>query len=404
MTNKKDLKLYLSLILWSIIPSIYLLIRMNIVTLNSVDLNILGQMEWFDLMDEIIATTLLVPLYSLLKKDDTNRNGTAMIISFAIYFLFTLLVVLRISTITRIMNAENATKYLLLQTIALLFDFANKFSIILFTIRNKYKLINTLIIIKILFLIICDLLFIKVYKDIGAAYSEILVNTIIAATSIIILKKDNSVTFSKIDFSLTKEWIKVGAFCGTQIFLDNIVYALMIVRMINVVSESGNYWVANNFIWGWLLVPVSCFAEIIKKNNLESLNFNNTWKYSLIIAALWFLSMPLWKTFIDSAMAVGANSILPIVLPNIPFYLTYIVSAFIDAWFVSKGKTIYLMLISLIVNIVYYGIIFILFKHKFFNMNMSFIIYMFGGGMIVHMVLSLLFYKVELKPYKTCKN
>ena len=397
MLNKKDLKLYLSLILWSLIPSVYLLVRMNIVSLNNVDLNILGQMEWFDLIDEIIATTLLVPLYSLLKKDDTNRNGTALIISIVIYFLFALLVALRISTITRIMNAENATNYLLLQTAALLFDFINKFSIILFTIRSKYKLINTLIIIKILFLMICDYMFIKIYKNIGAAYSEILVNLIIAATSIVILKIDNSVTFKKIDFALTKEWIRVGAFCGIQIFLDNFIYALMIVRMVNVVKEAGNYWVANNFIWGWLLVPVLCFTEIIKKNNLKKLRFKEVWKYGLFIAALWVLSMSFWKVFINKAMAVDANKILPIVYPNIPFYLTYIVSAFIDAWFVSKGKTIYLMLISLIVNIVYYGIIFVLFKHNYFNVNMNFIIYMFGGGMIVHMVLSLLFYKIELK-------
>lgn len=397
MLNKKDLKLYLTLILWSLIPSIYLLVRMNIVSLNSVDLNILGQMEWFDLIDEIIATTLLVPLYSLLKKDDTDRNGTALIISFVIYFSFALLVALRISTVTKIMRAENTTKYLLLQTAALLFDFINKFSIILFTIRSKHKLINTLTIIKIAFLIICDYILIKNYKDIGAAYSEILVNAIIAATSIVILKIDNSVTFKKIDFSLTKEWIRVGVFCGIQIFLDNFIYALMIVRMVNVVKEAGNYWVANNFIWGWLLVPVLCFAEIIKKNDLKKLGFNEVWKYGVFIAILWGVSMPLWRTFINKAMAVEANSILPIVLPNIPFYLTYIVSAFIDAWFVSKGKTIYLMLISLIVNIVYYGIIFVLFKYNYFNVNMNFIIYMFGGGMIVHMALSLLFYKVELK-------
>ena len=397
MLNKKDLKLYLSLILWSLIPSIYLLVRMNIVSLNRVDLNVLGQMEWFDLIDEIIATTLLVPLYSLLKKDDTDRNGTALIISFVIYFLFALLVALRISTITKIMNAENATKYLLLQTVALLFDFINKFSIILFTIRSKHKLINVLIIAKIFFLIICDYIFIKTYEDIGAAYSEILVNLIIAATSIMILKIDNGVTFKKIDFSLTKEWIRVGAFCGIQIFLDNFIYALMVVRMVNVVKEAGNYWVANNFIWGWLLVPVLCFAEIIKKNDLKKLGFNEVWKYGVFIAILWGVSMPLWRTFINKAMAVEANCILPIVFPNIPFYLTYIVSAFIDAWFVSKGKTIYLMLISLIVNIVYYGIIFVLFKHNYFNVNMNFIIYMFGGGMIVHMALSLLFYKVELK-------
>lgn len=65
---KNDLKLIFSLMVWMIIPSIYLLIRMNIVAVNSVDINILGQMEWFDLIDEVITTVLVVPLYSLLSK------------------------------------------------------------------------------------------------------------------------------------------------------------------------------------------------------------------------------------------------------------------------------------------------------------------------------------------------
>ena len=65
---KNDLKLILSLMVWMIIPSIYLLIRMNVVAVNSVDINILGQMEWFDLIDEVITTVLVVPLYSLLSK------------------------------------------------------------------------------------------------------------------------------------------------------------------------------------------------------------------------------------------------------------------------------------------------------------------------------------------------
>lgn len=43
--NKKDFKLFLSLTLWALAPSIYMLIRMNIVSINSVDINILGQME-----------------------------------------------------------------------------------------------------------------------------------------------------------------------------------------------------------------------------------------------------------------------------------------------------------------------------------------------------------------------
>ena len=78
-----------------------------------------------------------------------------------------------------------------------------------------------------------------------------------------------------------------------------------------------------------------------------------------------------------------------------PFYLTYIVSAFIDALFISKGKTIYNMIISLIVNVAYYGIIYILFSRNVFILNINFIIYMFGGGMVVHMILSIVLYRTE---------
>ena len=87
MTNlKSDLKLLISLVVWMLIPSIYLLVRMNIVSVNNVDINILGQMEWFDLIDEVITTMLIIPLYSILTKNYSKyKNGTAMLMWVIIY-------------------------------------------------------------------------------------------------------------------------------------------------------------------------------------------------------------------------------------------------------------------------------------------------------------------------------
>ena len=51
--------------------------------------------------------------------------------------------------------------------------------------------------------------------------------------------------------------------------LDNFIYSIMICKMVNAVSESGNYWIANNFIWGWLLIPIMVITEIIKRNNYK---------------------------------------------------------------------------------------------------------------------------------------
>ena len=109
------------------------------------------------------------------------------------------------------------------------------------------------------------------------------------------------------------------------------------------------------------------------------------------------LRLTFWDWFLDDIMSVSSKDILPIVMLSVPFYVTYIISAFLDAWFISKGKTIYNMIISLIVNIVYYGIVYVLFTKNMFILNMQFIIFMFGIGMIVHMILSIFLYVFEKK-------
>ena len=399
MVNKKDLKLYLSLILWSLLPSIYLLVRMKIVAINNVDINILGQMEWFDLIDEIITTMLIVPLYSVLKphKSDVSKVGLAFIISFLIYTVFTIIIASKVSTISKFMQAEYASSYLFLQSFSMLIQFITTFMILILTLNSDNNKINFLIISKLIFLIIFDYIFINKFNSIGASYSEITANTILAITSLILIIKNKYMVIGCANKDFIKDWVKTGIPVGIQIFLDNFIYAIMIVRMVNAVHESGNYWVANNFIWGWLLVPVLSFAEVIKKNDLDKLTFKNTWKYGIGIIFLWLVTMPFWRMFIKYGMSIDDSKIWPIIIMNVPFYLTYIPSAFLDAWFISKGKTKYTMYISLFVNIVYYGIVYILFKKNVFTMNMNFIILMFGFGMIVHMMLSIVFYYKELK-------
>ncbi|MBR0312092.1 MAG: hypothetical protein IJQ98_06860 [Oscillospiraceae bacterium] len=103
MQNKNDWKLFAALTAWALLPSVYLLVRMHIVAANSVDINILGQMEWFDLIDEVLVTTLTVPLYSLLKPKNAGasaaRNTVAFLLSFCVYSLFAVFVALHVGSI-----------------------------------------------------------------------------------------------------------------------------------------------------------------------------------------------------------------------------------------------------------------------------------------------------------------
>lgn len=397
--EKKDYKLFLSLLLWMLISSIYNVIRMGIISINQVDVNILGQMEWFDLIDEILVTILTVPLFSLLKPNSSSKekNGLAFVISFSIYTIFALIISAYVSNISEFMNAEFASEYLKLQTFSLLINFISTFCIMLLTLNDDFKMIAILTIIKLVMLSILDFVFIDAFLELGASYSEIITNSLIGISTLIIVYIRRYIGIGKVDFKWLKDYLKIGVFSGAQIFLDDFIYAVMICKMVNAVFESGNYWVANNFIWGWLLIPIMVITEIIKKNNLEKLEFKNTWKFGLIIGIFWLISVPGWRWFVTNIMSSDANTILSILYPLVPFYITYTISSFIDGWFISKGKTYYNTINSFLVNIVYYGIAFILFNKGLFKLDIMFVILLFGFGMIFHMLISIILYIIETK-------
>lgn len=397
--EKKDYKLFLSLLLWMLISSIYNVIRMGIISINQVDVNILGQMEWFDLIDEILVTILTVPLFSLLKPNSSSKekNGLAFVISFSIYTIFALIISVYVSNISEFMNAEFASEYLKLQTFSLLINFISTFCIMLLTLNDDFKMIAILTIIKLVMLSILDFVFIDAFLELGASYSEIITNSLIGISTLIIVYIRRYIGIGKVDFKWLKDYLKIGVFSGAQIFLDDFIYAVMICKMVNAVFESGNYWVANNFIWGWLLIPIMVITEIIKKNNLEKLEFKNTWKFGLIIGILWLISVPGWRWFVTNIMSSDANTILSILYLLVPFYITYTISSFIDGWFISKGKTYYNTINSFLVNIVYYGIAFILFNKGLFKLDITFVILLFGFGMIFHMLISIILYIIETK-------
>ena len=203
-------------------------------------------------------------------------------------------------------------------------------------------------------------------------------------------------SFAVCDKDFLYSWAKIGSFSGLQIFLDNFIYAVIVCRMVNAVSESGNYWIANNFIWGWLLVPITCLVQVIQKNSLKGVTFHNVWKYVCVIISVWVITLPFWRFFIHNIMGINNDSdILNILYILVPYYVCYIGAAMIDAWFVSIGKTKYIFINSVIVNIVYYGIMYVLFKMGTFHLNIYFIIHLFGLGMVVHLVISILLYLKE---------
>lgn len=415
-----DWKMYFALCLLALVPAIYQTVITGLITTETSpgNLDIIGQMEWFDLINETICAFLIVPMYSILSKAKKTENFNKIVFKLGIivimlYTLFTIGTFFYGIYLVEYMNPNEidvvaAYRYLSLETIAFMIGIVFSYVSVVFVVIDKSKYMYAFLVGKIILALISDFILIPYLGIDGIAIGNIISNTTIGILGIIFLIYGKYIKidkFNKEDKTYFKTWAKIGLFAGGQQFLDNIIYALMIVRMVNAVSESGNYWVSNNFIWGWLLIPVTCLTEIIRKDAGQdgyNLKQSNYYSITIFVLLIWFALIPTYQWFFkDIEKLDNPQVIFEIVIKNLGFYVAYAFSQIPDAIFVGLGKTKYNAINSLICNIVYYGIWFIVYQTAAITMNMDMIIIMFGCGNIVHWCVSLIeekiFLRIELK-------
>ena len=67
------------------------------------------------------------------------------------------------------------------------------------------------------------------------------------------------------NFNWLKTWSQIGFYSGLESFIKNAVYLVVVLRAMNLLNEQGSYWVANTFIWSWLLLPILPLADLVKQ-------------------------------------------------------------------------------------------------------------------------------------------
>ncbi len=420
MTTKKKILLLIALMAASFVPSVYETVKMFFISNAGGSFDILGQLEWYDIINETLEAFLITPMYFLLAdyvtgKDKQSAKTAIMnssIAVFVIYALFSIISYIFASNMLSAMeftgNIQTAASYLRLETIAFVITILGSLCNVLFVLIGKPVYFYVLLVVRVLVAVLGDVLLIPTFTELGVGYANIISSIVCLVASLLILKKEDLLGGKPaLDKTFVSLWLKVGLFSGLQIFINNIVYALVIVRMVNAVSESGNYWAANNFIWGWLLIPAIALAEIIKRDCSETKKPD--WKFynltNIITVVVWMISIPLWKMLFINVFGIeNPDMIFSIVLVLIPFYIAYIFSSEIEAVFVGFGKTRYLTVISAIVNFVYYGIMYLLFKAGVFEANMLFIEMLFGFGMVFGLLIYLIILRKTMLSKGTTDN
>ena len=425
--KKIDYKLFFALIVLGLVPTLYTTVRVFFLGgfPSEYSFSIAGQLSWVNLFYEIIQEGIIFPLYFFMgkvisdKEKLTNRVKTGMIVSFAIYFVLSLIIFIFAKPLLSLMATsteiiEQSATYIRIETVASLVGILSSFLLVVLVQIGKQKYLYYLTGLK---LVMCVLLDTFLVSNIGVSaklgvngigITNIIVNVVLFVLSLILVNKENIKIFvkSKLDFSWMKEFVKIGGISGLESFVRNIAYMLMICRMVNVVGEQGTYWVANNFIWGWLLLPILQLGELIKKDCAEdekAIQNKSLGDFSIttIVCLLWCITIPLWKPFMANVLQFNdVDKLFELVMVLLGFYMVFAFQNVFDAIFYGIGKTSYMLFESIVTNTVYYGICFILYVTGVWEPSLIGIALMFGIGNAFDGIVSLGVYIYLLKKRK----
>ena len=141
-----DWKMFLALCLLALVPAIYQTVVTKLITSTTSpgSLDIVGQMEWFDLIDETICAFLIVPMYSVLSKAHKHENFQQIVfklglIVVGLYALFSLGTFFWGVGMINYMNSNEidigaAYRYLSLETIAFMIGIVFSYASVVFLV------------------------------------------------------------------------------------------------------------------------------------------------------------------------------------------------------------------------------------------------------------------------------
>lgn len=413
--KKVNMKLFYALLLLGLIPTIYTTVRIFLIGQIPGDwgFNIASQLSWVNLLYEILQEAIILPMFYFIgmaiknKIELQNKFRTGLIFTGSIYSILSLLIIIFAVPLIKLMAQDNTliaetALYIRLETIAAIFMTLVKFSLVTLVVINKDKYLYYLLGLQMVLTVLIDIFLVSSLSFSfnlgvnGIALSNIIVNSLLMVLVYFVLKKEEINVFSKekLSFTWIKDLTKIGGISGLESFVRNIAFMFMVIRMVNVVGEQGTFWVANNFIWGWLLLPVLQLGELVKRDcgeSVQSINDRSLGYFGIttIIVIAWFISIPLWTPFLRDVLQLNNyQDVYGIALVSIGFYVLFAYNNVIDSIFYGIGKTKYMLFQSVMINTIFYGGLFILYVTGVYQPTLMLIAIMFAAGIAFDSILT----------------
>ena len=420
-------KIFIAHLVLGLCPAIYTTVRVFFLGQLPGDeaYSIAGQLSWVSLFYEVLSEAIILPLFYFIgkvkhdKKAFSNRLRTGMLVSLGAYTLLSAAIFIFAEPLLSFMAAdksiiEASASYIRIESVAHIFALLAEFALVALVSVHKsvylYIFTAARLVLSVTFdTFLVSELPVSLHLGVnGVGYSNVLVNALLMTVALLLLHKEGVKVFSreKLDFRWMPEFFRICGISGAESLVRNLAYMLMISRMVNIVGEQGTYWVANNFIWGWLLLPVIELGELIKAETAEGEHNvrRNTLGYffiTFIIVLVWGASIPLWRPFMTYALGFSdVEKLFGLVLILAGFYVLYAFQNVCDSTFYGVGKPHYMLFESVVTNSIYYGGAFILYLTGVWTPSLYGIALLFGIGVVFDGVVSFAAYAFYLKRYK----
>lgn len=409
-------KLLLVLILNGFIPLIYSTTRIHLLgdMPDTWAFSIAAQVAWLNIGYEVLSEALLIPLAFILgqviseKRAYQLRVSTSLIVVLLLYLIVTAFVLMFASKLVTGMQQDSSLiiqtiEYIRLESIAILLSSVFAFFNLVLVLKDNQRALYALLVLQTVLTLLGDSIFVSQLPLSlslgvnGIAITNIFVNLSLSVVSILYLTKDGF-QLRYIQFQHQKwlrVWFKIGFKSGLESLVRNFAFLIMILQLINQIQQAGVYWITNNFIWGWLLLPILALGQLVKQDTATSRSLtpekiNAYLILSFVIIGLWLISTPLWDVFIITVMGVTESGpIVQLTTLLIGFYAVFALNNVIDSYFYGLGRTDLMLYQSLIVNTLFYGGAYIAYQIGWFIPSLEAIALMFGFALLFDAALTL---------------
>ena len=406
--SRIDYRLLGVVTLMGLLPTVYATVRIRFLGDLPVDwgYNIASQLTWLNVSYEVVHEAIMLPMFFLVARfvavprrfASAVSNGLLLI--GALYGVLTLVTVLLARPMIVFMAqktelVEATISYIRLEAVSqALATFVRYFVLVLIALkRDRFLLL--VVGAQLLLSVALDTFFLSPAPFSlrlgvnGVAYTNIIVNLALLTLLFAIVHNAGVRLFGSgftLDARWLADWVKVGGLSGLESLVRNAAFVLMILRLVNVVQQQGIFWITNSFIWGWLLVPVLALGELIKRDTAANplAVSTHTPGYMVITSVsvlLWFATMPLWQGFLRAVVGVAeAEVVFRLSVLSVGFYVLFAFNNVADSVFYGRGRTDLMLYQSLIVNTLFYGGAFVLYRIGVFVPSLTKIAVMFGVG------------------------